>query len=92
MEWAAIEASDVCVYLKFGTISVEQRIAVLERIGASLSPDMMLSEQFGQPCVWVDGPSDDAADIAVQDRLKAVRKELGLTDDQVSSTLDSSRL
>jgi hypothetical protein len=87
-----MEASDVCVYLKFGAISVEQQIAVLEQIGASLSPDMMLSEQFGHPCVWVDSPSDDAADIAVQDRLKAVRKELSLTDDQVSSSLDPSRL
>jgi hypothetical protein len=37
-----MEASDVCVYLKFGAISVEQRLAVLERIGASLSPDMVL--------------------------------------------------
>jgi hypothetical protein len=87
-------ASDRCVYLKFGAISIEQQTAVLERFGKNLSPDtdMMLSEKFGHPCVWVEGPSDGAAEIAVQDRLKAVRKALGLTDDQVSTTLDSNQL
>jgi hypothetical protein len=87
-----MEASDICVYLKFDAISLEQRIAVLDRVGASLPPDMLLSERFGHPCVWVDGPSGDAANIAVQDRLKEVRKELGLTGDQVTSTLDPNRL
>jgi hypothetical protein len=89
-----MEASDRCVYLKFGAISIEQRNAVLNRIGANLSPgtDMMLSEDSGHPCLWVDAASNEAADIAVQDRLKAVREELGLTDDQVSCTLDPKRL
>lgn len=87
-----MEASGVCVYLKFSATSDERRTAVLERLGSSLSPDMTLSEQFGHPCVWVDGPSDDAADIAVQVRLKAIGEELGLTEDQVSTTLDPNRL
>jgi hypothetical protein len=87
-----MDASDRCVYLNFGAISIEQQTAVLERIGASLSPDMLLSEKFGHPCVWVDCPSDGAAEIAIQERLNVVRGELGLTDDQVSTTLDSNRL
>jgi hypothetical protein len=87
-----MEASGVCIYLKFGDISDEQRTAVLERLGASLSPDMTLTEQSGHPCVWVDGPSDDAADIAVQARLQAIREELGLTEDQVRTTRDPNRL
>ncbi len=48
---------------------------MFERLRASLSPDMLLSENFGRPCVWVDGPSDDAAQIAVPGRLKVVLKE-----------------
>jgi hypothetical protein len=89
-----MDASDRCVYLKFGAISLEQQTEVLERFGKNLSPDtdMMLSEKFGHRCVWVEAPSGDAAEIAVEDRLKAVRNELGLTDDQVSTTLDSNRL
>ena len=87
-----MEAAGVCVYLKFGAIADEQRTAVLERLGSSLSPDMTLSEQFGHPFVWVEGPSDDAADIAAQVRLKAIRAELGLTEDQVRTTLDPNRL
>jgi hypothetical protein len=74
--------------------SRKQQTAVLDKIGSNVSPDtdMMLSEKFGHPCVWVDAASDGAAEIAVQDRLKAVRKELGLTDDQVRTALDSNEL
>jgi hypothetical protein len=87
-----MEASAIYVYLKFGAISNEQRTAILEQLGASLSPDMALSEQSGHPCVWVHGPSDDAADIAVQIRLQPIREDLGLTEDQVRTTRDPNRL
>ena len=87
-----MEASGVCIYLKFGAISNEQRSAVLERLRASLSADMTLTEQSGHPCVWVKGPSDDAADIAVQVRLQPICEGLGLSEDQVRTTRDLNRL
>ena len=87
-----MEASGVCVYLKFGAISDEQRTTLLKRLAEKLSVHMTLSEQSGQPCVWYEGPSDDAASTAVQLRLKAICEELGIPEDQVTTTLDPNRL
>ena len=87
-----MEAAGVCVYLKFGAVTDEQRAALLKRLAENLSVNMTLSERSGHRCVWYEGPSDDAASTAVQLRLNAICEELGIPKDQVTTTLDPNRL
>lgn len=87
-----MEDSGVRVYLLFGAIGDVQRAALLKSLAEKLSVDMTLSEQTWPPSVWYQGSSGDAASTAVQLRLKAVCEELGIPDEEVTTTLDPNRI
>lgn len=49
---------------------------------------MVLFERRGHPCVQVEGPDENAAITAVQERAKQIMTKLGLGDDQVTWGLE----
>lgn len=81
-------ASGICIYLRFGSVTDDQREAFMDRLGRTLPIYMRLMEDYGQPGVWVEGPDDDAAFLAVDKLVKAVRARLRLDDDHVHATRD----
>jgi hypothetical protein len=83
---------EVDVYVWFAeTVTNDTRTKLLKALESSLSPNMELTESYGQPCVHFDYADPKAAIGAVEQRLKPTREQLRLSDQHITWSQAASR-
>jgi hypothetical protein len=86
----AVTMENVDVYLSFSEVKDDDRKEFLRQLEASLSSSMEMTGGNGQPCVHFDDADPTAAIVAVQQRAKPISEKLGLVDEQVTWSLEST--